>query len=367
MAAYKEVKIVDGKKVVRWRYRWQELQKDGTTLRLSGTPDVNTKAGAEAKERRDVEELKNPKPKPAPEPAAPTTFATYAATFMATHAVHYNKASERASKESILRCHLLPEFGPRPIDSITTLDVTNFVAKLRGPDAEKPGKKVRSQKRVNNILNVLSKIMKEAAENDLVKTLPKIRTFKIGTQKFDFLTFDELEMLLVFAREEPQWRAAILVAAEAGLRLGEVLALRWEDVDFRSSTLTVALTDWRGIVGTPKGTDIRYVAMTERLAAALKEIRHLRGARVLLHDDGSPFKHYDAAHVLHRIQKRAGMRRTGWHVLRHTFCSHLAMRGAAAVDIQKLAGHQSIAVTNRYMHTTPNAARAAIKLLERAG
>ena len=61
------------------------------------------------------------------------------------------------------------------------------------------------------------------------------------------------------------------------------------------------------------------------------------------------------------------MRLTGWHVLRHTFCSHLAMRGAAAVDIQRLAGHQSIAITNKYMHTTETSSRAAIKLLESTG
>ncbi len=58
------------------------------------------------------------------------------------------------------------------------------------------------------------------------------------------------------------------------------------------------------------------------------------------------------------------MRVTGWHVLRHTFCSHLAMRGAAPKAIQDLAGHQSMAVTNRYMHLAPGALRTAIDLLE---
>ena len=65
-----------------------------------------------------------------------------------------------------------------------------------------------------------------------------------------------------------------------------------------------------------------------------------------------------------RQEKRAGPRTTGWHVLRHTFCSHLAMKGAPAKAIQDLAGHQSIAVTNRYMHLAPGALRSAIDLLE---
>ena len=67
---------------------------------------------------------------------------------------------------------------------------------------------------------------------------------------------------------------------------------------------------------------------------------------------------------LKRQQKRAGIRITGWHVLRHTFCSHLAMRGAVPKAIQDLAGHQSIAVTNRYMHLAPGELRNAIALLE---
>jgi site-specific recombinase XerD len=67
---------------------------------------------------------------------------------------------------------------------------------------------------------------------------------------------------------------------------------------------------------------------------------------------------------LKRQQKRAGIRITGWHVLRHTFCSHLAMRGAVPKAIQDLAGHQSVAVTNRYMHLGPGELRNAIALLE---
>lgn len=55
---------------------------------------------------------------------------------------------------------------------------------------------------------------------------------------------------------------------------------------------------------------------------------------------------------------------TGWHALRHSFCSHLALRVAPAVAIKELAGHSSIAVTNRYVHLGPGELRNAIALLE---
>ena len=110
----------------------------------------------------------------------------------------------------------------------------------------------------------------------------------------------------------------------------------------------------------------RIVPLTSRLKAALTGIRHLRGSLVFCRDDGGRWTNTTMRAGIKREEKRAGLRVTGWHALRHTFCSHLAMRGAAAKAIQDLAGHQSIAVTNRYMHLAlGGAARNAIALLER--
>ena len=64
------------------------------------------------------------------------------------------------------------------------------------------------------------------------------------------------------------------------------------------------------------------------------------------------------------VWRRTGLREIGWHDLRHTFCSHLAMKGAPVRAIQELAGHASIQTTQRYMHLAPSATRSAIDLLE---
>ncbi len=68
---------------------------------------------------------------------------------------------------------------------------------------------------------------------------------------------------------------------------------------------------------------------------------------------------------MRRAYRKAGLRKIGWHTLRHTFCSHLAMKGAPVRTIQELAGHATITTTMGYMHLTPSAARAAVDLLER--
>jgi site-specific recombinase XerD len=105
--------------------------------------------------------------------------------------------------------------------------------------------------------------------------------------------------------------------------------------------------------------------MTTRLAAALRDARHLRGTLVLYQENGDPLTEKTVQTVLLRAAKGAGVPNNGPHVLRHTFCSHLAMRGAPARAIQELAGHQDLTTTQRYMHLSPAALEQAIQLLDR--
>ena len=103
--------------------------------------------------------------------------------------------------------------------------------------------------------------------------------------------------------------------------------------------------------------------MTKRLTEALKSVRHLRGPRVLCDAEGKPLTQKVVQVMLRRAARRANVR-PGVHILRHTFCSHLAMRGAPARAIQELAGHQDLGTTQRYMHLSPAAIQSAIRLLE---
>jgi site-specific recombinase XerD len=103
--------------------------------------------------------------------------------------------------------------------------------------------------------------------------------------------------------------------------------------------------------------------MTQRLAAALGQARHLRSDRVLCLPDGAPMTRDRVIKAIRGAQRVAGVTE-GVHILRHTFLSHLAMRGAPARAIQELAGHADLATTQRYMHLSPAATEDAIRLLE---
>ena len=139
--------------------------------------------------------------------------------------------------------------------------------------------------------------------------------------------------------------------------------MEWHDVDLPSRRLTVQRSDWLGHVTVPKGGRSRQLPMTQRLTAALKAARHLRSERVLCLPDRTPTTRDRVVKAIRAAQRVAGLTEAGRHVLRHTF-SHLAMKGAPARAIQKLAGHADLSTTQRYMHLSPAATEDAIRLLD---
>lgn len=183
-----------------------------------------------------------------------------------------------------------------------------------------------------------------------------------------FYDFDEYERLVEAAKSlDRTTYVIVLLGGEAGLRCGEMMALEWQDVDLQKRQLCVQRSDWKGHVTVPKGGRLRYVPLTIRLATALRDHRHLRSPRVLCQADGSALSADIVQHHVERAARRAQLGQNGVHRLRHTFCSHLAMRGAPARAIQELAGHQDLGTTQRYMHLSPAALDNAIRLLDSSG
>jgi len=268
------------------------------------------------------------------------------------------KPSGIAGKESIIRVHLIPQLGSKLLDAITTEQVQRLKSHLAG----------RKPKTVNNVLTVLNTLLKKAVEWEVLDRMPcTIRLLPVPKPSARFHDFDEFERLVNTSRDLGAWSYLIvLLGGEAGLRCGEIAAIEWHDVDLAKRQLCVQRSNWHGHITSTKGGRIRYVPMTTRLTEALRQVRHLRGPRVLCDGEGSAFTPKMVSDHVRRAARRAGLLHKGVHVLRHTFCSHLAMRGAPARAIQELAGHQELRTTQRYMHLSPAALDAAIALLERS-
>ncbi len=333
---------------------------DGSTIRERKKVAASSKQAAERwAVARERVLFTNGKPKPIQTEVKQTpTLKEFASRFLEGYAkANRLKPSGVAAKETVLRVHLVPAFGEKPMDRISTEDVQRLKAALTE----------RSPKTVNNILTVLSVVLRTAVEWGVLEKVPcAIGLLKTPRPTASFYDFEEFERLVQVAKGEPVALLIALLGGEAGLRCGEIMALEWRDVDLAKRQLTVARSEWRGHVTVPKGGRIRYVPLTKRLAEVLKGSRALRGPRVVCNDAGEPLTQKVVQVVMRRTARRANVK-GGVHILRHTFCSHLAMRGAPARAIQELAGHQDLSTTQRYMHLSPAALDAAIRLLDGVG
>lgn len=265
------------------------------------------------------------------------------------------KPSSVAAKETILRTHLVPMFGRLPLSAITDAEVQRLKLHLRS----------KAPKTVNNILTVLSSALKNALAWGLITSLPcTIRLVPVPKPATYCHDFAEFEQLVKSAKAiDSSTGLLVLLGGEAGLRSGEMIALQWQDVDLDKRCLSIHRSSWNGCVTSPKNGRPRTVPMTDRLTKALQQHRHSLGPNVLCQQDGTPLTRQQVQYRVKRAARLAGVS-WGVHLLRHTFCSHLAMRGAPVGSIQALAGHQHLSVTERYMHHTPAVLESAIAMLE---
>lgn len=285
------------------------------------------------------------------------TIEEFVPRFLDGHArANRQKPGGIAQKEVVLRVHLVPRMGKKRLNAVSSEDVQRLKSQLDG----------KAARTVNNVLTVLSMLLKKAVEWGVIDRLPcAVRLLKVPPSSVDFYDFEEYEAFVAGAVQVSiQAQLIVLLGGDAGLRAGEMRALEWTDINFTKRQVCVERNDWRGQISSTKGGRLRYVPLTARLEAALRANRHLRGARVLCHADGRPLAEHTLTDILQRVARRANMRNNGAHILRHTFCSHLAMRGAPMRSIQELAGHRDLATTQRYMHLSPSALTDAIALLE---
>lgn len=218
---------------------------------------------------------------------------------------------------------------------------------------------------VNNHLILLRAMLGKAHEWGKLASIPKVKKLKNPLKPIRYLSFEEAARLEKAADAEPEWSAAFVVALNTGMRLGEIIALQWDDIDFVAKTMVVQRSDWQGHIGTPKSGKQRTIPLNAKLVAALKAHRHLRGPWIFCRDDVSRRNNGEFKNALYRTRKRAGLSGSEWHALRHTFASHLAMRNVPMKAVQELLGHADMQMTLRYSHLSPATSRRAVEALSR--
>lgn len=332
----------------------EHIGSEGVAQRIRRVAPGTTRRDAEAFELQLRAELTAAAPKNEEE-KRPLTLAEFAPEFLANARAN-NKPSTVTEKATALERHLIPAFGTMRLDEIGTRNIEMFKARKLEEGL--------APKTVNNLLVILRRLLAVACEYEVLGAVPRIKRLKEAEPEFDFLDFDEADRLVTAAAHEPEWQRAIVVTLHTGLRRGELIALRWDDVDLVAGRMIVRRAATRGHVDTPKSGRKREIPLNRTALTALKEQRHLRGPFVFPREDGSMRGDDDFFPPLRRATRRAGLREIGWHVLRHTFASHLTMRGGKPREVQELLGHSDIKVTMRYAHLSPAVKRDAVALLE---
>jgi len=346
-------KTKEGTVLERWTIDVKLALPGKATRRVRDFSPVNTRRGALQHERTVREALtagthdKEVKEVP--------TLEAFQARFL-DHAVVNNKPATVYEKRWVLRLHLVPAFGKRRLDQIGPADVEAYKARKL--------KEGQGAKTVNNHLCILRKLLNLAVEWGELPYAPKVKQLRVTPSDFRFLTFEETDRFL--RASAPEWKAWLITALKTGLRVGELLALKWEDLDLVAGRVVVRRTLWHDQEGTPKGGRYREVPLSGDAVATLQAHRHLRGPYVFCETTGKRLNHNRVKAVVPRTCARAGLaKRLTTHDLRHTFASHLVMRGVALKAVQELLGHATMEMTMRYAHLSPDVKRDAVQLLDR--
>lgn len=257
--------------------------------------------------------------------------------------------------------YFLALFGAKRLDEIGSRELEHFKAKLLKGDEDRQWKALKP-KSARNYLYIIKRMLRVAKRFKLVAEVPETDPIEVPPPEFRFFTKEEGSKLVAAADRE--WQCMLLVALRTGLRVGELLGLRWQDVDLIGARINVRKAAHKGKLGPPKTrSSIREVPLSDDALAALKRHRHLR-AFVFSKADGSMFLDTEARRPLERACRKAGLPEVGWHVLRHSFASQLVMAGAPLKAVSELLGHTTIQMTMRYAHLSPVARREAVLLLD---
>lgn len=331
---------------------WIDLRFRGTRLRKR-SPD-NSKAGAQAFEgllRQKLARGESIEPKKIE--VKEMTFGTFAKIWLEKYARVNNRASELQNKNWVLDGHLLPFFGSLLLSEVQTKIVEEYKAQKLASGL--------APKTINNHLAILRKCLTTAVDWDLLPSPPRFKFLRNATQKFRFLSPKESEILLQ-TTPTGYWRTLVLTAMKTGMRISELLALSWEDVDLPKNQICIRRGIVRGKIAAPKNYRTRYLPLTHDVCEALAQLPRVHELVFTYRGD---YLRYDNARTrLQTFCQLAGIPVVSWHTLRHTYASNLVAKGAPLKAVQDLLGHSTINMTMRYSHLSQESLRDAVSLLE---
>jgi len=319
-------------------------------------------------------------------------FKDHAAEWLNTYACTHVKESTFREYEAVFKNHIFPVFGRIPFSKVTREMVKRLIAEKIQTGL--------SRSTVKNIIVPLREMYNHAIDDGVISfSNPASRVGRFNKRraedkKITPLTREELATLLETAREKmPHYYPLLLCAPRSGLREGELIGLRFCDLDYNGRFIEVRRNVVRGKVTTPKNGRTRRVDMSMQLTNVLDELLGRRKAEALKKDmekpkserrepnevlrqvleepvfttpEGTPLDPDNMRkRVFYRVLDMAGLRRIRFHDLRHTFATLLLQQGESLVYVKDQLGHHSIQITvDTYGHLVPGGNRQAVDKLD---
>ncbi|MFZ5481174.1 MAG: tyrosine-type recombinase/integrase [Myxococcota bacterium] len=283
---------------------------------------------------------------------------------LCTYWIDHRTAVKRSQKDdkSIIEAHLRPALGGLLLAQVSVDRVNGYTR----------GRRHLSPKTIHNHLTLLIAMLNYAVDLGWLRHAPRIKKPRLVEQEYGWLrTTEEIRKLLVAAQDEDAGVMELYAAAVyTGMRAGELLGLRWEDVNFDEKVRLITVK--RSYDKPTKTGSIRHVPILDPLLPVLRAWKLRCGSHDLVFPNPSGTMRQPSARVLQEtfqaclvraklveaVEPVKGRRRESaitFHDLRHTFASHWVMAGKDIFKLQKILGHKSVQMTQRYAHLAPDA------------
>lgn len=287
------------------------------------------------------------------------------------------RPSSHKTYEGYIKNHIKPSIGNIPLTKLTTLDLQRLYQKLltegRVDRLEaKNQPKGLSPKTVRNINQVISSAMQLAIQQHLIAQNPTdgCALPKTEHREMQTLSADQLAAFLLEAKHSGVFEMYYIELA-TGLRRGELLGLKWEDIDFSNQTLRVRRQVGRingEVREAPLKTKNAYrtISLGTDAVGVLKQQREKQpsSSYVFPGPTGGPIAPDSVLHMLHRVLDRAGLPEIRFHDLRHTFATLALQNGVDVKTVSGMLGHFSAGFTlDTYAHVTTAAQKKAAETM----
>ncbi len=257
-----------------------------------------------------------------------------------------NKAQKSYERDKSSIKHLLRTFIEKFITEITAHDLEQY--KNLRKDEVKPAT-------INREISCVKHMFTKAVQWGYLSKNPirSITKLKEPPGRVRYLTDEEIRRLLYCCAGH--LRPIVIMALNTGMRKGEILNLKWSDIDMVRRAITVR---------TSKNNESRYIPVNGTLYVELLRLNSdsTDDKYVFVGENGEPRRNID--HAFEGARKRAKLEDFRFHDLRHTFASHLVMNGVDIRTVQKLLGQKTIAMTIRYSHLSDKTLKDAVDKLK---